>query len=121
MQPYYFLGLNPYCPADPTDPDNNNLIVDGPSTPYGSSPDNAADNGLGHPFAMTVGGVEHIYNLNRANGHIDPDQLVVHKLRREGPDSLASLPNLGYVSPLESRGYPMLRGNPLATAGAPEP
>ena len=23
------LGLNPYCPADPTDPDNNNVIVNG--------------------------------------------------------------------------------------------
>jgi hypothetical protein len=31
------LGLNPYCPADPTDPDNNNVIVDGMSTPYGSN------------------------------------------------------------------------------------
>src|ERR1700730_3290020 len=38
------LGLNPYCPADPTDPDNNNVIVDGLSTPYASSPNNAADN-----------------------------------------------------------------------------
>jgi hypothetical protein len=26
--------------------------------------------------------------VNRANGHIDSDQLVVHKLRREGPDPL---------------------------------
>jgi len=32
------LGLNPYCPADPTDPDNNNVIVDGLSTPYASRP-----------------------------------------------------------------------------------
>lgn len=69
---------------------------------------------------MTVGGVERIYNLNRANGHIDSDQLVVHKLGREGPDPLASQPNLGYVSPLESRGYPMLRGNPQAI-WAPKP
>jgi hypothetical protein len=59
--------------------------------------------------------------LNRANSHIDSDQLVVHKLRREGPDALASLPNLGYVSPLGSRGYPMLRGNPQATAGLQSP
>jgi hypothetical protein len=115
------LGLNPYCPADPTDPDNNNVMVDGLSTPYGSSSDNAADNGLGHPFVMAVGGVERIYKLNRANGHIDSDQLVVHKLRREGPDPLASLPNLGYVSPLGSRGYPTLRGNPQATAGLQSP
>ena len=27
------LGLNRYCPADPTDPDNNNVIVDAPRGP----------------------------------------------------------------------------------------
>jgi hypothetical protein len=91
------------------------------STPYGSNPNNAADNGLGHPFDMTIGGVERIYNLNRANGHIDSDQLVVHELKRQGPNPLASLPSLGYVSPLESRGYPMLRGNPEATVGLQSP
>ena len=32
------LGLNPYCPADATDPDNNNVIVDGVSTGYVSPP-----------------------------------------------------------------------------------
>lgn len=115
------LGLNPYCPADPTDPDNNNVIVGGLSTPYASSPDNAADNGLGHPFVMTVGGVERIYDLNRATGHIDSDQLVVHELKPNGPDPLASLPYLAYVSPLASRGYPMLRGNPQATGGLQSP
>ena len=67
------LGLNPYCPADPTDPDNNNVIVDRFSTPYGSNSSNAADNGLGHAFVMTIDGVQLIYHLNRANGHIDSD------------------------------------------------
>src|SRR5262249_15089984 len=38
------LGLNPYCPADPPDPDNNNVIVSGVSVPYGSNSANAADN-----------------------------------------------------------------------------
>ena len=32
------VGLNPYCPADATDPDNNNVIVDGVSTDYVSPP-----------------------------------------------------------------------------------
>ena len=59
------LGLNPYCPADPTDPDNNNVIVGGVSTPYGSDAANAADNGLGHSFVMTVGGDQLLYQLNR--------------------------------------------------------
>jgi hypothetical protein len=32
------LGLNPYCPADPTDPDNNNVIVNGVITPLARTP-----------------------------------------------------------------------------------
>ena len=115
------LGLNPYCPADPTDPDNNNVIVDGSSTAYGSSSANAADNGLGHAFVMTVRAVQRIYDLNRANGHIDSDPLVVHRLQSEGANSLASLPDLGYVSPLESDGYPTLEGSPKGTIGLQNP
>ncbi len=115
------LGLNPYCPADPTDPDNNNIIVNGFSTPYGSNSANAGDNGLGHPVVMTVDGVQRVYHLNRANGHIDSDPLVVHKLKPEGTNPLASLPNWGYVSPLASRGYPTLEATARATVGLESP
>ena len=115
------LGLNPFCPADPTDPDNNNLVVDGVITPYGSDPNNAADNGLGHPFVMTIGGVQRLYQLNRANGHIDSDPLVVHTLMPDGTHPLASLPARGYVSPLASEGYPALKGSPEATVGLQNP
>jgi hypothetical protein len=115
------LGLNPYCPADPTDPDNNNVVVDSVSTPYASDPNNAADNGLGHAFVMTVKGVQRVYHLNRANGHIDSDPLVVHQLKPEGANSLASLPNLGYESPLASEGYPTLEATAQATVGLQNP
>ena len=115
------LGLNPYCPAGPTDPDNNNVIVDGLSTPYGSNSSNAADNGLGHAFVMTIDGVQLIYHLNRANGHIDSDPLVVHRLKPKGTHLLASLPDQGYVSPLGSRGYPTLEATAGATVGLTNP
>jgi hypothetical protein len=115
------LGLNPYCPADPTDPDNNNVIVSGVSVPYGSNSANAADNGLGHPFVMTIGGAQLLYQLNRANNHIDSDQLVVHMLRGGGANPLGGLPALGYVSPLASRGYPTLEPTAGATAGLESP
>jgi len=115
------LGLNPYCPADPTDPDNNNVIVDGLSTPYGSDASSAADNGLGHAFVMTIGGIQRIYHLNRANGHIDSDPLVVHTLKSDRTHPLASLPDLGYVSPLGSRGYPTLEASAQATVGLQSP
>jgi len=115
------LGLNPYCPADQTDPDNNNVIVDGLSTPYASNPDNAADNGLGHAFVMTVDGDQLLYQLNRANGHIDSDPLVVHRLKSKRADRLAFLPRWGYVSPLASRGYPTLEASAKATVGLQSP
>jgi hypothetical protein len=114
------LALNPYCPFDVTDPDNLNLNVNGAKVPYGSSSANAGDNGLGHPVVLSLGnGVQRIYHLNRANGHIDSDPLVVHTLPPSG--SLSSLPDFGYVSPLASGGYPTLSDAPLATSGLQNP
>jgi hypothetical protein len=52
-----------------------------------------------------------------ANGHIDSDPLVVHTLKSEGTHPLAFLPRRGYVSPLASRGYPMLEASARATIG----
>ena len=116
------LALNPYCPWDPTDPDNLNLNVSGLSVAYGSSSANAGDNGLGHPVALTVNGVDRLYQLNRANLHIDFDQLVVHALPPGHQDgSVSSLPTFGYVSPLASGGYPTLTAGALATTGLNNP
>jgi hypothetical protein len=115
------LQLNPYCPADPTDPDNLNVNVSGAAVPYGSDPNSAADNGLGHPVVLTINGVDRIYQLNRANNHIDHDQLVVHTLSPgHSSGSLAGLPDFGYVSPLSGGGYPTLTPA-LATAGLQSP
>ena len=47
---------------------------------------------------MTVGGVQLLYQLNRANGHIDSDPLVVHALKPKAVLPLAGLPDLGYVA-----------------------
>jgi len=115
------LALNPYCPWDPTDPDNLNLSVNGLQTAYGSSSANAADNGLGHSVVLRVNGVTRIYHLNRANGHIDSDPLVVHTLHHAEDGSLSSLPDYGYVSPLASGGYPTLEASALATTGLQNP
>jgi len=115
------LALNPYCPWDPTDPDNLNVNVNGVKTAYGSDANNAGDNGLGHAFVLSVNGIERIYHLNRANGHIDSDQLVVHKLHRESLDALYGLPVFGYVSPLASGGYPTLHAGSGATTGLIHP
>jgi hypothetical protein len=116
------LALNPYCPFDATDPDNNYVTVNGVKTEYGFNPDNAADNGLGHPIVLTVKGVQRIYQLNRANNHIDSDQLVVHTLNPWALGSLAGLPDLGYVSPFFSpTGYPTLDPTATSTRGLINP
>jgi hypothetical protein len=116
------LALNPYCPADATDPDNLKVIVNGIPVAYGSSNANAADNGLGHPVVLSFGGVERLYTLNRANGHIDSDPLVVHTLNRsEDENPLQGVPQYGYVSPLASGGYPSLTSGALATSGLQNP
>jgi hypothetical protein len=120
------LGLNPYCPLFDTDPDNQFVNVGGVKTAYGSDPNAAGDNGLGHPVVLTVNGVQRLYNLNRANGHIDSDQLVVHTLPSAASGSLSSLPDFGYVSPLASasdptKGYPTLESTALATTGLKNP
>jgi hypothetical protein len=115
------LRLNPFCPADPTDPDNNNVVVDGVTTPYASNANNAADNGLGHSFVMTVAGVERLYELDRANNHIDHDQLVVHTLKRRIVSPLAGQPAFGFVSPLAADGYPELDATAQATIGLQSP
>jgi hypothetical protein len=115
------LALNPYCPSDVNDPNNSNVNVNGIQTPYGSSSANAADNGLGHPVVLSVNGVQRIYQLNRANGHIDSDQLVVHTLSPSPVDSLSSLPAFGYISPLASGGYPTLEATAQATNGLQNP
>ena len=112
------LALNSYCPADITDPDNLNVLVDGVVTAYASNSNNAADNGLGHAFVMSVGGVQRIYHLDRANNHIDSDQLVVHNLEGDNAaHALNELPKMGFVSPLAAAGYPTLENTAQHTSG----
>jgi hypothetical protein len=115
------LALNPYCPWDATDPDNQFVSVNGAKTAHGSDPNSAGDNGLGHPVVLKVSGVQRIYELNRANNHIDSDQLVVHTLSPSEDSPLSKLPDFGYVSPLASGGYPMLDATALATTGLQNP
>jgi hypothetical protein len=113
------LALNPYCPWDPSDPDNLNVKVKGFQTAYGSDSASAADNGLGHPTVLSVNRVQRIYHLNRANGHIDSDQLVVHPL--PSVEALTQLPVYGFISPLGSGGYPTLENSAKATVGLQNP
>jgi len=127
------LGLNPNCPWSPTDPNNDYVVVSGLQTTYGLNADNAADNGLGHAFILTVNGVQRIYSLNRATNHIDSDQLVIHTIPwTAGGTFLTTLPPFGYQSPFASDNtapptppvvgnYPTLDATAQATAGLINP
>ena len=97
------------------------MSVNGIKTAYGSDPNSAADNGLGHPVVLKVNGVQRIYELNRANNHIDSDQLVVHTLTPSEDNPLSKLPGYGYVSPLSTGGYPAFEAPAQATSGLHNP
>lgn len=97
------------------------MSVNGAKTAYGKDPNSAGDNGLGHPVVLKVNGVQRIYELNRANFHIDSDQLVVHTLTPSEDSPLSKLPDFGYVSPLASGGYPALDATAQSTSGLQNP
>lgn len=42
--------------------------------------DNGDDDGQGHQFIIKVGGHTYLYTLDRANNHIDSDDLYIHEL-----------------------------------------
>jgi len=46
------LAAQPLLPVCSSDPDNQFVSVNGVKTAYGSDPNSAADNGLGHPVVL---------------------------------------------------------------------
>jgi hypothetical protein len=78
------LELTKQCPTtvqkDPdgdkdNSPDPNNSDNTGTSASPG-----VGDDGQGHQFVIRVGGHVYLYTLERANGHIDVDDLFIHEL-----------------------------------------
>src|SRR3984893_10883880 len=108
------LQLRTTCPTQlQKDPDGDK---DNPND--GSNADNGDDDGQGHQFIMSNGGHTYLYTLERANKHIDVDDLYIHELTpkpglplngapaaNDGPtDATTSLPELanhtfGLVNP----------------------
>lgn len=50
------------------------------------------DNGEGHPTVISYGGSTILYTLNRMNGHVDSDGLIVHQILPRGANALNPLP-----------------------------
>ena len=50
------------------------------------------DDGIGHPYVMNFGGAGFLYALDRRNGHVDSDGLLVHTLAPKAGSPLNGLP-----------------------------
>ena len=100
------LELRTTCPSqlqkDPDgDKDNKN---------DGNNDDNGDDDGQGHQFILTIAGHTYLYTLERANNHIDVDDLYIHELSpapgqplngapvmNDGPtDATSNLPEIAF-------------------------
>ena len=65
---------------------NSNTANDSAGNPAGN------DDGEGHPSILSYGGSTILYTLNRANGHVDSDGLIVHQLKPTPGSPLNPLP-----------------------------
>jgi hypothetical protein len=61
---------------------------------------NGNDAGLGHPHVITLGGASFLYLLDRSNGHVDSDGLVVHRFSPNATKPLGTLPLTAANSPV---------------------
>jgi hypothetical protein len=97
------LELRTTCPSQvQKDPDG-----DKDNGPDPNNSDNGDDDGQGHQFVMRINNHTYLYTLDRANGHIDADDLYIHDL----------MPTPGH--PLD--GAPALNDGPTdSTASQPE-
>jgi hypothetical protein len=69
------LQLRTTCPTVANkEPDGEKDAVSG------NNADNGDDDGQGHQFILNIAGHTYLYTLERANGHIDVDDLYIHEL-----------------------------------------
>ena len=82
------LQLRTTCPMqlqkDPDgDKDNKN---------DGNNDDNGDDDGQGHQFVLSIAGHSYLYTLDRANNHIDVDDLYIHEISPQPGQPLNGAP-----------------------------
>lgn len=99
------LELRTTCPTQANkEPDGEKDAVGG------NNADNGDDDGQGHQFVLNIAGHTYLYTLERANNHIDVDDLYIHELSpapglplngapplNDGPtDSTSNLPEIAF-------------------------
>jgi len=100
------LELRTTCPDQvQKDPDG-----DKDNGPDPNNSDNGDDDGQGHQFVINIAGHTYLYTLDRANNHIDADDLYIHELSpqpglplngvpaiNDGPtDATSALPEIAF-------------------------
>jgi hypothetical protein len=93
------LELTNQCPTNPNteggEKEKDAVCQGNPQPCQNASNDQPAgvgDDGQGHQFVLTINGQTLLYTLNRSNGHIDKDDLVVHVLTPTPGHPLAGAP-----------------------------
>lgn len=82
------LELRTTCPNQvQKDPDG-----DKDNGPDPNNSDNGDDDGQGHQFVIRIAGHTYLYTLERANGHIDSDDLYMHEIYPQPGMPLAGAP-----------------------------
>jgi hypothetical protein len=74
------------CPGPTTGTSASKMAADNSASANGN------DAGLGHPHVITMGGASFLYLLDRSNGHVDSDGLVVHRFSPNASRPLGTLP-----------------------------
>jgi len=99
------LELTTQCPTNPNTEGaekEKDAVCQGPDANHPLPCQNASndqkggvgDDGQGHQFVLAINGQTLLYTLNRSNGHIDNDPLVIHVLTPVAGHPLAGAPAL---------------------------
>ncbi len=68
---------------------------------------NGNDDGIGHPYVINFGGAGFLYALDRRNGHVDSDGLLVHTLTPKAGSPLNGLPENTEFGPPGTSAIPL--------------
>jgi len=83
--------------------------------------DNGDDDGQGHQFVLTIAGHTYLYTLDRANNHIDFDDLYIHEVFPQPGLPLNGAPSMNDGPTDETSALPKDYGQSLHTAGLLNP
>jgi len=110
------LQLRTTCPTQANkEPDGEKDAVSG------NNADNGDDDGQGHQFVLAIGGHTYLYTLERANNHIDVDDLYIHEVSPQPGLPLNGAPAMNDGPTDDTATLPKDSGAPLHTVGLLNP